>query len=314
MPTLTQLEYVLAVHKFKNFSRAAKVCHVSQPSLSIQIQKVESKLDIILFDRSKKPISTTSKGLEVIRQAQTILKEHRKFQNIHSDSGVLRGTFHLGVIPSLAPYVLPLFIESFAKDYPKVQFNIAEMKTQNIVAALHDESLDAGLLVTPLYDNKITEIILFYERFFVFASKKHELLKKKILSEKALKPHPVWILEEGHCFREQVIKVCSLNQKNKILANIEFESGSLETITHLVRRGRGYTLLPELATLSLQTSEKNQNLRAFRRPIPSRQVSLACNRNFSKQDILEKIEEKILKNLPSDIISQKKSNLEIIDI
>lgn len=168
MPTLTQLEYLIAVDETKNFSRAAKKCNVSQPSLSSQIQKAEEELDIIVFDRSKKPIITTQKGKKLIEQSRKTLREYKRIFDIKNDSGRLSGEFHLAVIPSLASYVIPLFITSFSKKYPDVKLSISEYKTETILDCLYSDSIDAGLMVTPLYDDTIIERTLFYESFMVF--------------------------------------------------------------------------------------------------------------------------------------------------
>lgn len=314
MPTLTQLEYIIAVDEAKNFSRAAKEMHVSQPSLSAQVQKVEAELDIIIFDRSQKPIITTEQGKQVIEQAKKTLREHRKIFDIRNDSGELSGDFHLAVIPSLAAYTLPLFVESFADKYPKVNLKISEYKTWDMVKGLYDDQVDAGLLVTPLYDDKIIERVLFYERFFVFASKNHELYKRKYIEEKDLDTKSVWLLEEGHCFRDQVIKVCSLSRNKNVHENISFESGNLETLINLIRRGRGYTLLPELATMNLPKEELENNIIKFKKPVPTREVSLVHSRTFLKQDIIDALEKEIILNLPRNIKSLKRDQLDIIDI
>jgi LysR family hydrogen peroxide-inducible transcriptional activator len=314
MPSLTQLEYIIAVDEYKNFSRAAQDCHVSQPSLSAQVQKLEDELGFIIFDRSKKPIITTSYGEEVIRRAKIVLSETRKLIDVGSDENKISGYFHLAVIPSVAPYLIPLFIEDFSNKYPEVKLKISELKTEDIVKALYDDKIDAGILVTPLYDNKIIERTLFYEKFLVFAAKTHELYKRKLVSDTDLDIDSVWLLEEGHCLREQVIKICSLNRQTSVLQNVNFASGSMETLMNLIRKGRGYTLIPELATANLPNHEIKNNLKQFKKPIPTREVSLVHSRSFLKQNIIEALEENIVASLPETISSLKKKNLEIIDI
>ena len=314
MPSITQLEYILAVDETKNFSRAAKSCHVSQPSLSAQIQKVEEELEIVIFDRSKKPIVTTQKGQQVIEQAKEVLKEFKKIYDIKTDGGVLRGELNIGVIPSLAAYILPYFVESFSLKYPQVHLKINEYKTEDMLTALYDDKLDCGLLVTPLYDDKIIERTLFYEKFFVFAAETHELSKKKIITEKDLDASSVWLLEEGHCFRDQVIKICSLNKRNNVLPNVSFASGNLETLINFIRRGKGYTLLPELATINLSDYEKEHCLKKFKRPIPTREVSLVHSRTFLKQEIIDALEQEIIQSLPKEVRSLKSGTFEVIDI
>lgn len=314
MPTLTQLEYLVAVDDAKSFSRAAKACHVSQPSLSTQIHKLEDELDIVVFDRSKKPIMTTSKGAEVIAQAKEVLRQYRKVFDIKNDSGQLTGTLKLAVIPSLASYVVPLFVRRFAERYPAVTLTITEVKTDTIVDQLYDDVIDVGLLVTPLYDDKLIERLLFYERFMVFAAAGHPLTKKRRVVDEDLEQAAVWLLEEGHCFRDQVLRLCSRAKRRNVLDNVQFASGSLETLINLIRQGDGYTLIPELAAMNLPEREKSANLRSFARPVPTREVSLVHSRSFLKQDLIEALEAEIIASLPKGIKSLKAANLDIIDI
>lgn len=314
MPTLTQLEYIVSVHKLKHFGRAAAECHVSQPSLSSQVQKVEEELGIIIFDRSKKPVMTTVKGEKVIEQARIVLNEHRKLKDFAREEGEIVGKFHLGVIPTLSSYIIPLFIESFANKYPKVNLKISEYKTEDIIQKLYDDELDGGIMVTPLYDDKLIEQSLFFEPFYVFSSDEHKFSKKKSVKDSELEGDTVWLLNEGHCFRNQVIRLCSLQGKNRVLDNISFESGNLETLKNLIRRGKGYTLLPELATLSLSKKEKEQNLKRFIAPVPTREVSLVHSRSFLKEDIINSLTSEIISSLPKSLKSLKRENVEVIGI
>jgi LysR family hydrogen peroxide-inducible transcriptional activator len=314
MATLTQLEYIVAVHRTKHFGRAAKECHVSQPSLSAQIHKVEEELDFIIFDRSKKPIKVTDSGLKFIQQAKKVLAEHKKLLNIQSDSQEIQGDFHLGVIPTLSAYILPIFLESFTKKYPKVNLHIGEYQTKEIINKLYDDELDGALLVTPLNDSQIIERSLFYEPFYVYVSSSHELSTRKIIKETDLDENSVWLLDEGHCFRDQVIKLCSLKNQRKIFRNVEFKSGNMETLKALVRKVGGYTLLPHLATLDLPSAEKQKHLKKFSKPTPTREVSLVHSRSFLKEPILEALQKEILNNIPSELASIKKGNMQVIDI
>lgn len=313
MPSITQLEYIVAVDQLKHFGRAARECNVSQPSLSAQIQKVEDELDSIIFDRSKKPVITTDQGLKIVQQAKTILSEHRKLFQLSGNSEEVSGNFHLGVIPTLSSYIIPLFIESFSQTYPRVKLKVSEYKTQDIISMLYDDKLDGGLLVTPLNDGKIIERSLFLEPFYAFISKNHKLSSRKFIKDEELDSESVWLLNEGHCFRDQVIKVCSLKDKNQVLKNVNFESGNLETLKNLIRRGKGYTLLPHLATLNLTTAETNDNLKRFKQPIPTREVSLVHSRSFLKEAIISALIEEILANIPSELRSVKKAQIDIID-
>lgn len=313
MPTITQLQYILAVYKTKHFGRAAEECCVSQPSLSAQIQKVEDELGVIIFDRSKKPILLTDKGKKVIEQSKRVVNEFKKLLEVTQNQDEISGEFQLGIIPTLASYVLPLFIEKFSEKYPKVQLTINEYKTQDIIRGLHDDMLDAGLLATPLKDNHLIERALFYEPFYLFVSQNHVLSKMKRVTEFDIDTVPIWLLEEGHCFREQVLKLCSSESKCHVLQNINFASGNLETLINLVRKGRGCTLLPYLATTQLQEEEK-KFLKPFHKHIPTREVSLVYSRNFFKQEIISALEQEIVLSLPKELSSKKKKIFEIIDI
>lgn len=315
MSTITQLEYVLAVDKERHFGRAANACHVSQPSLSSQIQKLEEELGIVIFDRSKKPILVTEAGKEIIAQAKVIVREHARLESIADGTGhEPRGDFHLAVIPTLAPYLIPLFVAEFSKKYPKVYLKISEYKTEDIIKLLANDEIDAGILVTPLGDERIIERHLFFEPFYVYAATGHDLLKKKTLSEGELLSNDLWLLEEGHCFRDQVLKICSLEHRNRVLGNVEFSSGNLETLKNLVRRSSGYTLLPELAVLDLESDEVGRHIRKFKRPAPTREVSLVHSRFFLKETIINSMEEVILDALPKQIKSLKRKDIEVVGL
>ena len=315
MPTIDQLRYILAVAEHRHFGKASKACRVSQPSLSAQIQKVEEVLGVVLFDRSKKPILTTQPGQAVIDQAKIVLREHQKLQAVaDQDSFHPRGDFHLGVIPTLAPYVVPQFVGEFSKNYADVHLKITEYKTDEIIGRLVDDKLDAGLLVTPLRDHRLIERHLFFETFFVYVSKGHPLFDRTWIDEKSLSYDGLWLLEEGHCFRKQVLQVCSRDRSPKVFPNVDFESGNLETLIKLVNQNRGYTLLPKLATKDFSKAEQKKHIRSFHKPIPTREVSLVYSRSFLKENILDALEETIVDTLPQDIHSLKKKNLTIIDV
>jgi LysR family hydrogen peroxide-inducible transcriptional activator len=314
MPSITQLQYIVAVDSHRHFGRAAKDCHVSQPSLSAQIQKVEEELSFVIFDRSKNPILTTAQGERLIKQAKIVLKEHKRIFEIETDGSEPSGSFQLGVIPTLIPYVVPMFIESFSRKYPKVNLSISELKTEDIISSLYEDEIDGAILVTPLYDDKIIELSLFFEPFYAFVAKDHPLYRKKRVKDGELNPDSIWLLDEGHCFRDQVIRVCSMRKEKKIMKNINFRSGSLETLMNMVRKGHGYTLIPHLATLDLSEQEKQKNLKSFVKPVPTREVSLVHSRSFLKEKIIEALESEVILNLPPEIQSLKKGNISVIDI
>lgn len=314
MPTITQLEYIIAVEEEKHFGRAAERCHVSQPSLSTQIQKVEEELDIIIFDRSKKPIMVTEEGRSIVDQARATLREHRKIYTLAQGSSLEpRGDFHLAIIPTLSSYLIPYFLGPFSKNFPEVNLKISELQTKTIIKELREDRIDAALLVTPLKDDHIIERHLFYEPFYAYISEGHRLLQKKKLSHDDLLDQDLWLLEEGHCFRDQMLKICSL-KGNRVLSNVEFASGSLETLRKLVKKSSGYTLLPELAIEDLGKREREKHIRSFQAPVPTREVSLVHSRSFLKERIIAALESEIMNDLPEHIRSLKRGDVSVIDL
>lgn len=191
---------------------------------------------------------------------------------------------------------------------------ISELKTEDIIKAIYDEKIDAALLVTPLYDDNIKERILFYERFCVFLAAGHRLTENKFINQSDLDPNEIWLLEEGHCFRDQVIKVCSLKKRPNVLKNINFSSGSMETLINLIRKGHGYTMLPELAADNLSKKEQSINLKYFAEPIPTREVSLIHSKRFIKKKVIEALEIEIKSCLPKGYSNKKSKRIEVIDI
>jgi LysR family hydrogen peroxide-inducible transcriptional activator len=312
--TITQLEYILAVEKFRHFGKAARACNITQPTLSMQLQKAEEELGAIIFDRSKSPVLTTDEGEKIISQARLVIREYRKiFTIMDTFKDEVRGSFRLGVIPTLAPYVIPLFARPFVKKYPLVNLTIEEFKTEEIVDYLNKDEIDAGLLVTPLVGENFIERVLCHEPFSVFASTEHHLLKKVKVKDKDLTTNDLWLLNEGHCFRQQVLNLCQLSKEMSSHDNLKFESGNLETLKNMILNGEGYTLLPELAVLNLSEQDK-KHVRAFQAPTPVREISLVHNRIFLKEKIILALEESIIENLPESIISLKNKKYEIIKI
>lgn len=312
--TITQLEYILAVEKFKHFGKASKACSITQPTLSMQLQKAEDELGVVIFDRSKNPIMVTADGEQIIEQARKVIREYKKiFSIIEASKNTVSGEFRIGVIPTLAPYVIPLFAGEFVKKYPLVQLTIEEFKTEEIIELLNKDEIDAGLLVTPLEGESFIERVLFHEPFSVFASTDHPLLKKNKIKDRDLDVSDVWLLNEGHCFRQQVLNLCKISKDSNLHDNLKFESGNLETLKNMVLASDGYTLLPHLAVMNLSIEDK-KHVREFQAPIPTREVSLVHNRIFLKEKLITALEESIIEHLPASIASLKKKNLEIISI
>ena len=305
--TITQLSYVAAVSQTRNFGLAAQTCFVSQPTLSMQIQKLEEDLGVILFDRSKKPVEPTAMGQKIIEQAQVVLQEAKRIEElIKEEKGEISGEFKLSIIPTLAPYLLPLFLESFTTNYPAVNLIVEEMQTQKIIKMLKEDKIDAGILVTPLNYAGIVEQPLFSDPFLAYLAPNHPLLSLSKISDKDLSMDDIWLLNEGHCFRDQAIEICkkvsSKSSKNK---NLTFESGNLETLKRLVDQSFGYTLLPSLAILGMSASEQKKKVRHFKPPIPIREVSVVYSRNYLKRSIIEALHQEIVSSLPKELKNEK---------
>ena len=305
--TLVQLEYIIAVDQYRHFAAAAESCFVTQPTLSMQVQKLEEELGLKLFDRSKQPVVPTEYGFEIIEQARKIIMEREALlEIIEAKKGVIRGEFRIGIIPTLAPYLLPLFIQSFTQKYPLIKLQITELTTSSLIAKLKDGKIDAGILVTPLQENGIKETPLFYEEMLAYVSKTNAAFQKTYMLPVDIDPEKLWLLEEGHCFRSQIMNLCQLRKKSEHGIQFEYEAGSLETLRRMVDLYDGVTILPELATIDL-TEEQKIHLRHFKQPVPVREVSLVVHRTFVKKRLVEAMKQEIMDHIPEKIRKNRKT-------
>lgn len=283
--TITQLQYVLAVAEYRNFTLAAEKSFVTQPTLSMQIQKVEEELGILIFDRSKKPIQLTDIGQKIVAQAKSIVNEAGRIKDIvDQEKGFIGGEFRLGIIPTVMPTLLPMFLNNFIKKYPKVRLLIEELNTQEIITRLNNGHLDAAIAATPLQEEKIKEIVLYYEPFVAYVPENNSNFSKKEISVDDLNPDDILLLRDGHCFRDSVLNLCNINTPKN--SKFQIESGSFETLIKLADEGLGTTLLPYLHTLDLKDKDK-EKLRHFQDPKPSREVSLIFPKSELKMHIIE---------------------------
>jgi LysR family hydrogen peroxide-inducible transcriptional activator len=298
--TLTQLEYLLAVDTYRHFATAAEKCFVTQPTLSMQLQKLEDELGVQLFDRSRVPVRPTELGKEVIEQARVTVSEFKKIQEIvQAQRTGITGELRIGVIPTLAPYLIPLFITDFIQKYPKVHVVVQELVTDSIIEKLRLEMLDVGLLVTPLQEKTIVEIPLFYEAFVGYLHPKHPLFSEQEITPGAIDTEDLWLMNEGHCFRSQVLQICNRTKPPKNV-HLDYESGSLETLKRIVETQSGMTLLPELSVMDLP-EDKKLLVRPFSDPAPLREVSLVVHKSFLKKRLIEALRETILTHIPADL-------------
>jgi len=290
--TITQLSYVLAVAEHQNFTKAAQKCFVTQPTLSMQIQKLEDELDVLIFDRSKKPIELTEVGKKLVTQARNIVNESNRIQDIvDQEKGFVGGEFKLGIIPTVMPTLLPMFLNNFVKKYPKVKLKIEELTTEEIITRINDGHLDAAIAATPLEQETIKERVLYFEPFVAYVPHNHRLSNNKRLDTSDLDINDMLLLEDGHCFRDGVINLCKVFKSHND-DKFQLESGSIETLIKLSNEGLGMTLLPYLHTLDLPEKSK-QNLRFFNDPNPAREVSLIYHKSELKMQIIEALQDVI---------------------
>jgi len=284
--TITQLKYVLAVAEHQNFTKAAQKTFVTQPTLSMQIQKLEDQLEVLIFDRSKKPIELTQIGKKIVNQAKNIVNEANRIQDIvDQQKGFIGGEFKLGIIPTVMPTLLPMFLKAFTNKFPKVQLKIEELNTDDIIHKMADGHIDAAIAATPLKQEQIKERVLYYEPFVGYVPQSHRLFPKKAIDVKDLNINDILLLEDGHCFRDGVINLCNAS-KSDHEDSFQLESGSFETLVKLSDEGLGMTLLPYLHTLDLQAKQK-KNLHHFNEPTPAREVSLIYPKSELKIQIID---------------------------
>ena len=297
---LQQLEYIVAVSELKNFSRAAEYCKVTQATLSAMVKKLEEELDIVIFDRKNSPVLVTDLGKEVILQAKKVLLEANELKSISQiNKNKVEGNIRMAVIPTVANALLPKILKRILKKLPQLQLHISEFTTQNIIKQLRDGHIDIGILATPLSLEDIEENILYYEMLMVYGTLEND---KKYLLPEELKTHKIWMLEEGHCLREQTIQLCSLEKKKELPDNFTFEANSFETLLNMVDDFGGLTLIPELYYQTLPAIKKKK-VSFFKSPIPVREISLVYFRPFAKHRIINALTQEIREIIGSELMS-----------
>lgn len=312
--TITQLEYVVAVATYKSFVAAAEKCFVTQPTLSMQIQKLEDELGVKIFDRNKHPIDITSIGEAIVAQAKNIIAECEKIPDlIQNRQQNLSGVFKIAVIPTLAPYVLPGLMEQYVANYPEVRLQISEMETKQIIQALRNNEIDAALVSTPLEESDIKEYPLFYEPFVGYFHEEEKALKKRLITPNDISLERLWLLDEGHCMRNQIINLCSEQvERMQEKKPYRYASSNVETLRKMVDKNKGMTVLPELATIEF-TEDQLEKVRYFEDPEPVREVGLVTNGHFVKMAMLQSLIDEIPQLVPKKMRVQK-NNRKILRI
>ena len=304
MITLTQLEYIVAIDEYRHFATAAEKCFVTQPTLSMQIKKLEDELGVIIFDRSRQPVVPTDLGAKLIEQARMTLSATQRIKEIiQEEQQEVEGTLKIGIIPTLAPYLLPVFIGPYIRKYPAVKVEVEELVSEEIIRRLKRDMLDVGLFVTPYHDEKIVERPVFYEEMLVYAHPDCELLKKKEVGHEDIVASDIWMLGNGHCFRNQVVNLCEMSASQHKNLPFEFESNSLETLMRIVDVEGGFTLIPELA-LQYMSPEKKKQVRSIANTKPLREVSVIYSRHFTKQRLITLLCDEIKSVVPAHMLKR----------
>lgn len=305
--TLQQLEYIVALDEYRHYVTAAEHCFISQPNLTMQVKKLEDEIGVRIFDRDKKPLVPTEIGQQIITRARKILRETKQLKAFVShEKETMEGEFTIGIIPTIAPYLLPRFLPDFIQMNPRLHLNIKELQTDQIISQLENGVIDMGLLVTPLNEGSILEFPVFYEPFLLYLPQDHKLLSQKLMLAEDLDPSEVLVLDEGHCFRDQALSICKSAQYGSSIG-FDYQSGSIEALKNLVKHGVGYTLVPEL---SVANASKSVHIRRFASPEPVREVSLVVHNSFIKMSIVESLIEAIRSSVPRKMLT-KQSVIEV---
>lgn len=304
--TLTQISYILAVAKHKQFALAAQKSFVSQPTLSVGIQKAEEELGVTIFDRKKQPVVPTPIGKVIIDQARVILRETARLEEVVKEQkDMVQGDYILGIIPTIGGSLIPLFLKPFSKKHPNVNLAVEEKQTEALIENLINDEIDAGIASTPLHHPELEERPLYNEPFYLYVSESHPLARRKKVQQSDLRNEQIWLLGEGHCFRNQVQYLCKLREEQKGFKNINFESGNFQTLVRLVEQDVGLTLLPHLVASQFQGKRKTL-VKEFTQPIPMRQISLVYRRSLVKKGITDALATTIQSVVSPQLLELKK--------
>lgn len=310
---IQQLEYIIAVDRTKNFTKAAEQCFVTQATLSAMIKKLEEELGVILFDRKGSPVITTEIGQVILDEARQVLIHSHKIKDlVGQQKGEISGTLRIGIIPTIASSLLPRILKLLSTRFPALELIVTEMITPEVVEQVRSGRLDAGIIATPWKDLNLEEIILYYETLMVYGM---EQMERKYIMPFEIQDKKIWMLEEGHCLREQFINYCSLKKKTDMPGNLKFEGNSFETLLNLVDSFGGLTLIPELY-YRLLSEDKKLKVRQFSLPIPVREVSMIYHRPYARLNSLQAVSGLIQAEINQNLISSSfaKKDLLIVEI
>lgn len=298
--TLQQLEYILAVDKYRHFAHAAEFCRVTQPTLSMMIQKLENELDVKLFDRNFTPVRPTAVGCKVLEQARKAVREVSLIKDIvQEEKKAFGGTFRLSVLPTIAPYLLPRFFSQLMEKYPQLDIRVSEMKTKECLTSLYDGEIDAAIIASEVEDKSLECITLYYEQFFGYVSTQEPIFTNEMIRSSDISGKRLWLLDEGHCFRDQLMRFCQLEAVK--LHQDTYRLGSMETFMRMVESGNGITFIPELALQQLDEHQRSL-VRPFAVPRPARRICLLARKDFVRRTVLDLLVESIQKAVPAEML------------
>lgn len=291
--TLQQLEYIVALDIHRQFVKAAEHCNVTQPTITTQVRKLEEEIGFDIFDRSRNPLKPTAMGTMVIHKARSIINETRELKDfVNDERESIAGEYRIGIIPTVSPYIAPELVRPFSGADSECHLHVYEMQTETIITKLHNEEIDLGILVTPIDDPGIREIPLYYEPFVAYCSPSSSLKSKSILAlEDVEGQDDLWLLSNGHCFRNQVLNICNPSERTR---GFQYEIGSFETVKKMVKLHGGHTLIPELA---IDEADKDFVI-PFSQPQPVREVSIVVNKSFYKEGLIDHLRKEILGIIP----------------
>ncbi|MGL5959966.1 MAG: LysR substrate-binding domain-containing protein [Bacteroidales bacterium] len=299
--TLQQLEYLIAIDKSRNFTLAAEACGVTQPTLSAMVQKLETEFDVIIFDRSKQPINVTPIGRKIIDQAYIALNTcHGVSEIVKAEKYGEHGAMHMGILPTITPYIVPKYLAKIRACHPQFDLQISELQTSAIIAKLHCTELDVALLATPLNRTDLLEIPLYYEKFIAYISPTESIHKQLKIESSKMPTDKMWILQEGHCLRGQILNICN---PSEALSKV-YQGGSIDTLINIVDENGGYTIIPELHS-ELLSEQQQKNLRELVEPSVVREISLVVRRDFVKERALNILAEAIKAIVPESMINPR---------
>lgn len=301
---IQQLEYIIAVDNHRHFAKAAEASFVTQPTLSMMIQKLEDELGIKIFDRSQLPVQPTVIGTQIINQARVIVSQVKQIKEIiQEEKGIVQGVFKLGIIPTIAPYLLPKLMKMHDDNGYDIVLVIEETTTGQIIEKLLNGALDGAILATPLKNEKITEHPIYYERFYAYVSPREtSLYAKKELDEEDLNINRLWLLEEVHCFRGQILRICNMRKRKSSHSLFSYEAGSINTLINIVDNNSGLTIIPEMAIEELSEKQK-RNVRPLRDISPVREISLVTRREFLRERVLDIIISEVKQSVPKELLN-----------